>query len=78
MNKNKIINGYKKSTENKLVKNYLNVNNFKKVSEKLILKNKIYNAHQRMKSNEDPQNKMKKIYNLKFAKERPKYIRIVI
>ena len=74
LNKNKIINGYKKSTENKLVKNYLNVNNFKKVSEKLILKNKIYNSHQRMKSNEDSQKNMKKIYNLKFTKERPKYI----
>ena len=73
-NKNKYINGYKKSSDNKLVKNYLNMNNFKKVNEKLILKNKIYNAHQRMKSNEDPQNKMKKIYNLKFTKERPKYI----
>ena len=73
-NRNKYINGYKKSSDNKLVKNYLNMNNFKKVNEKLILKNKIYNAHQRMKSNEDPQNKMKKIYNLKFTKERPKYI----
>ena len=73
-NKNKYITGYKKVSDNKLVKNYLHMNNFKKVNEKLILKNKIYNAHQRMKSNEDPQNKMKKIYNLKFAKERPKYI----
>ena len=73
-NRNKYINGYKKSSDNKLVKNYLNMNNFKKINEKLILKNKIYNAHQRMKSNEDPQNKMKKIYNLKFTKERPKYI----
>ena len=70
----KYINGYKKNCENKLVKNYLHLNNFKKSNEKLIIKNKIYNSHQRIKSNEDSQNKIKKIYNLKYKKEIPKCI----
>ena len=71
--KKKYVNAYKKSSENKLVKNYLNLNNFKKTNEKMLIKNKIFNSHQRLKSNEDTQNKIKKIYNLKYKKEMPKY-----
>jgi hypothetical protein len=63
--KKKYINAYKKNSENKLVKNYLNLNNLKKANEKMLIKNKIFNSHQRIKSNEDTQNKIKKIYNLK-------------
>ena len=74
LNKKKYIGGHKKVSENKLVKNYLNLNNFKKTNDKILLKNKIYNAHQRVKSNEDSQNNVKKIYNLKYKKEMPKYI----
>jgi len=71
--KKKYINAYKKNSENKLVKNYLNLNNLKKANEKMLIKNKIFNSHQRIKSNEDTQNKIKKIYNLKYKKEMPKY-----
>ena len=76
INKKKYINPNKKATEAKLVKNYLNLNYFKKSNEKLLIKNKIYSNHQRIKSNEDTQSKIKKINNLKYKKEMqmPKYI----
>ena len=74
IHKKKNINAYKKVSENKLVGNYMNFNNFKKLNDKMLMENKIFNSHQRIKSNEDSQNKIKKIYNLKYKKEMPKYI----
>ena len=70
INNNNFINNNKKS-DNKLVKNILNENNFKKISkDKIFMKQRIFNPnnnnHQKIRSNENIiQDRTNKIYNLK-------------